>query len=176
MNMKRKICGIFIAAAGIALLSACGNGSSSDSHVIPHAGGSRTESSEATPQSDSLRAANDLYNAAGFAVIDMSAAKMDLTKLNGDYTFRGSDCADKKMLSKAENEMDLLTCVQGDMQNYFEGITELGEIALHFENGRCTATAVGGDGVYAGYPRAEDDSTTYGTLDEALKAALANVK
>lgn len=177
MDMKQKICSIVLAAAGIAVLTACQNGGSGagDSHVIPYGGGSRAESSAATPESGAVSAANDVYNAASFALIDMRNANMDTARLNGDYTFRGSDCEGKKMLVSAASESDLLKCLQGGLQTYYDQVAELEDIALHFENGQCTATAVGKGGAFACYPKAEDKDS-YGSLDEALKAGIANKK
>lgn len=176
MNMKRRICSILIAAAGIALLTACQNGGGGESsHVIPHAGGSRAESSEATPQSDAARAANDLYNAASFTLLDMQNSGISLTLLSGDYTFRGSDCAEKAFLTSASSEMDALNCLQGGMKSYYDKLPELDEVAVHIVNGKCTATASGSNGVYACYPKS-GDGASYGTLKDALAAGIENAK
>ena len=183
MNMKRIICALVLAAAGAAVLTACQSGSSQStgnpvsesSHVIPYGGGSRSESSEATPLSEAEKAANDLFNSANYALIDMKNSNIDITKMNGDYTFRGSDCEGKTMRSSAKTEAELLSGLQGGMLYYFDKVTEVDEIAVHIENGKCTATAAGKEGVYACYPHV-DSTTAFTSLNDALSAGFQNAQ
>ena len=176
MNFRKTLCCVLTAAATLAVLTACQNGSSEESHVIPQGGsGSKVsiESSEATPESDAHKAAGDVYNAANMALLDMRQDKVKISVLSGNYSFSGSDCAGKSLLVDAESEAEVLSSLQGGILSYYPDAVDLSHILLHFEDGKCTATAVqDGDAFGAAPDNAGVGGRSYDSLEAALEAAI----
>lgn len=174
MHFRKTLCCVLAAASALAVLTACQNSSSEDSHVLPNiSGSSKTESSEATPESDAHKAAGDVYNAANMSLFDMRQDNVKTSVLSGDYSFPGSDCAGKSLIVDAETEAEVLSSLQGGMLSYYPEVTDVARIMLHFENGKCTATAVQcGEAFGAAPDRAGTDGRSYDSLEDALQTAI----
>ena len=171
MNFKHTLCCAVLAAAALAAMTACQNGTDESSHFTPHAGGSFVDMPEPTPQSEAAEAATQVFNAANFTLLDMRSSKIDVTLLSGDYTIHAAELEGKKVRTSATNEEEALQALFGGIVSYFPGLTKQDEIGFHIEDGKCTATAAGKEGVFAGYP-AQSETASYDNLGDALKAAL----
>ena len=177
MKRKAMICTI-LAAAQLLALTACANGESSATRTASDASSraARTHS-EPDPAETAKHAASDVYNSASMVLYDMQKEQLDTNLLSGDYIFSGSDCEGKKFIIDASTEESALDGMQGGMQNYYDGLTELAKIAIRFENGVCIATAVQPDGsaaIYGCYPAGTDSSASFDSIETALAAAAEN--
>lgn len=81
--------------------------------------------------------AKSLYNAVVTALVDMDAENEDIMKLDGIYTFKGSDFENLK--EKGVTGMEKL---KQKMFSYFNEITKIEELSIRIEKGSCVATAV----------------------------------
>jgi hypothetical protein len=81
--------------------------------------------------------AKSLYNAFNSSLADMDVENEDTMKLNGIYTFKGSDFENLK--EKNTTGMEKL---KQKVFSYFSDITKIEEVSFRIENGSCVATAV----------------------------------